>query len=360
MQKRILVYGMTDNPGGIETYLMNQLHSLNRDKAIFDFVTDFPLLVYAEEAEALGSKIYKIPAKKQGVIAQWRALAKILKMHPEYQTVYFNILDAGAAITMVIPRLFGKTILTHSHNSNTDKPLLHAVCRPILNLLTDQRIACSKSAAKFMFGDRQAHIIPNAIEVSRYDFNPALRQKKRRELGLEKAFAVCFAGRLTRQKNPKGLIAIFDAVYQQEKNAVLLCAGDGEMREDVYAFAKQKACFSAIRFLGKRKDIGELLQAADVFLLPSLYEGLPIVAIEAQAAGLPCFLSDRITREAAVISKNVVFLKLQEPPNKWAQVMLSYKGFTRVSVKEQMIQAGYDRMNPGIEAKKLQHDFESE
>ena len=214
MAKHILVYGMTDNPGGIETYLMNQLRQLDREKVMFDFVTDFSTMAYADEATALGAKIYYIPAKSKGVFAHWKALSEILKAHPEYQKVYFNVLDAGAAITELIPWLFGRTIITHSHNGSTDRLRLHRLCRPFLNLFTKKRFACSALAAAYMFGKRKAAVIPNMIAAADYAYDPSVRQEKRAALDVADRFVVCHVGRLSHQKNPLGVLDIFAEVYK--------------------------------------------------------------------------------------------------------------------------------------------------
>ena len=356
---RILVYGMTDNLGGIETYLINQARMLDAEKAVFDFVTDFKTMAYSKEAAALGSKIYYIPAKKNGVFAQWKAFAKILREHKEYRTVYFNILDAGAAITMFIPWLFGRTIVTHSHNNDTDKRRLHRLCRPFLNFFTKERFACSPSAAMYMFGRRRTTVIPNAIDAKRFKFNADTRAKKREELDVSCRFVICHIGRLSLQKNPKGLIDIFDALYKTDKSAVLLSIGDGEMAEEVQNYANGKPSAEAIRFLGRRGDVAEILQAADVFLFPSFYEGLGIVALEAQAAGLPCVLSDVIPKEVSV-TDNVFYISLNEPIDKWVDLILSLKNFDRSSNQSRIIDAGYDISCPSKAEQYLKNYFETQ
>ena len=359
MQKRILVYGMTDNPGGIETYLMNQMRSLDSEKVKFDFITDFPNMVYAQEVENSGSKIYYIPAKSKGVLAHWRAFARVLRTHREYEKIYFNILDAGAAITMLIPWLYGRTIITHSHNGSTDKKQLHRLCKPFLNLFTKKRLACSRLAAEFMFGNQKAVVIPNAIRSDLFDFNEEIRAKKRKELDIETNFVICHIGRLSLQKNPKGLIDIFDILYRKDPKAVLLSVGDGEMKEELLQYASEKACFDGIHFLGKRQDISDILQAADVFLLPSFYEGLPIVAIEAQAAGLPCVLSSNVSKEAK-ITDLVYYLSLEQSLDEWADLIFSLKDFDRTSVRNEIIQSGYDVHYPCEAEIELKKYFENQ
>lgn len=355
--KRILVYGMTDNLGGIETYVMNLFRSLDKNKVVFDFVTDFETMAYSEETSAMGSRIYHIPAKSKGVFKHWKAFAKVLKEHPEYKKVYFNILDAGAAITEFIPWLFGRTVVTHSHNNDTDKKRLHRICKPFLLLFTKKRYACSSQAAEYMFGKHCTDIIPNVIDAEAFDYSPVLRQRKREELGVSDKYVICHIGRLSMQKNPIGLINIFDKIALKDDNAVLISIGSGEMDDEVHTYAEKKGLSEKIRFLGKRNDANELLQAADVFLFPSFYEGFGIVAIEAQAAGLPCVLSDRVPKDVTV-TENVSFLSLDDPLDKWADKVLSFKDFKRKTCLKQIISSGYDKKHPSFELQKLEKYFE--
>ena len=149
-RKRVLVYGMTDNPGGIETYLMNLIKEMPIIK--FDFVTDFPKMAYEKELKEYGAEIYYIPAKSRGLLAQWKEFWKILKQHQEYHVIYFNILNAGAMFTMVVPWILRRKIVIHSHNGSADNIRFHNVCRPFMNFMGSQFVACSKLAGQFMFG----------------------------------------------------------------------------------------------------------------------------------------------------------------------------------------------------------------
>ena len=357
MPTHILVYGMTDNPGGIETYVMNQLRTIDRNKVIFDFVTDFPTIAYADEIKSYGSNIHYIPAKSKSLFKHLYGLYKILHKHPEYKKVYFNVLDAGAAITEVIPWIMGRCVITHSHNGSTNKIRLHKLCRPFLNFFTCKRYACSQVAAQFMFGDKTATIIPNMIDLRKYNFSEEKRNAKRKELDIENKFVICHIGRLSPQKNPIGLIDIFKAVLEIDPNSVLLSVGTGEIADEVHTYAKENGVYENILFLGKRTDIDYLLCASDIFLLPSFYEGLPIVAIEAQASGLPCILSDNISKETK-IAENVYFLNLEHPVEEWAKTILSFERFERKQTFNDMMKSGYDINYPSVAEEELRSYFE--
>lgn len=361
---RILVYGMTDNPGGIETYLLNLLCKLNDEKVIFDFVTDFPDIAYKSQILEHGSKIYYIPAKGRKLFQHLKKFYDILKANPEYEKIYFNILDAGSALTMLIPWLLHRKVIVHSHNGSTDKKSLHTFFKPILNILCDKRIACSNLAATYMFGKKRGKrvwIVPNAIDESKFKFNINERKNVRADLGIsEDTFVVCHIGRISKQKNPYGLLEIFKEVRKKNPKSLLLYVGTGELEEMVKKYAEQIGIIDKVIFLGKQKNVEKFLWAADVFLLPSFYEGLPIVGIEAQAASLPCVVSDSITSELN-ITGNVVFMSLDDSKEKWADEILEFNVKKRDIVNtKSIIDAGYSMKIPGKGYKKLLNYFEED
>lgn len=344
--KRILVYGMTNNPGGIESYLLGMALKIKKYGIQFDFVSDFDSIAYADELKKNGSRLYFIPAKGKKLFQHLGAMRRLLKDHPEYSTVYINILDAGAVFTAAIPWLMGRKIIVHSHNGSTEKVRLHKICRPFLNWMTDQRVACSKLAAEYMFGKKQTEknevvIVPNAIQADKYYFDSKKRDFYRKKMRLEDKFVICHVGRMTEQKNPFRLIDMFNLLCEYEPEAELLYVGTGELEEQVKAYARQKSCVNRIRFLGVRSDVAEIMQASDVFLLPSLYEGLPIVAIEAQASALPIVLSDSITSETD-ITGNLHFISLKENDHVWVGALLKCKKIKRMDCRYMISNSGYD------------------
>lgn len=358
-KQRVLVYGMSDNPGGIETYLRNLTKEL-APEIVLDFVTDFPGVAYEEELKSYGSRIYYIGAKSQGLLKQWKKFRKLLREHPEYQTVYGNILNAGAVFTLIIPWIHRRKLVIHSHNGAADNERLHKICRPFLNGIAKQFVACSKLAGSFMFGQRimehkDVLIMPNAIEAETYAYDPIVREEVRQELGIKENFVICHVGRIAHQKNPKGVIDIFSSCLEEEKDCVLLYVGTGELEQEIKNYAAQKRVADKVKFLGVRKDVRRLMQAADCFLLPSFYEGLPIVAVEAQAAGLPCFLSDQISEETK-LSDLVEFLKLGDT-RLWRNAILESRGKERKSRLQEIICAGYDLNHQEKKIEQLKKKF---
>lgn len=357
IMKRVLVYGMTDNPGGIESYLKMLLYKMKDLGIQLDFVTDFPTIAYEKELKETDCRIFFIPAKGKKLFKHWSGIKKILKEHPEYDNVYFNLLDAGGVFTAVVAKMMKRKVIVHSHNNGTDKKMLHRICKPFLKLITDCCVSCSKSAAEYMFGKKIVKesnylVIPNAIDAENFEFNENIRIEYRQKLDVEKNFVICHVGRITRQKNPYRLIDIFEKVYEKDPSAILIHVGNGELKEEFIEYVNSKKCSSKIKILGVRKDISEIMQASDVFFLPSLYEGLGIVAVEAQAAGLPVVLSTKVAEEIG-ITNNLTFVDLNDTDDVWADKILNYKNFHRESTKEIIIDKGYDKNTMSVVYDKL-------
>ncbi len=339
--EKILIYGMSDNQGGIESYLISLLPALN-NSIQFDFVTDFPEIAYKSILEQYGCKIHYIPAKGKGLFAHLKAFRKILKDNPQYKTIYFNILDSGAALTQLVPFFLGRKIVTHSHNGDTDKPRLHKFFKPLLKITSGKKLACSQIASKHMFGNsKNVQIIKNAIDAERFRYNPVISLQAKKELHIENRYVICHIGRLTYQKNPYVMLDIFKELITIAPDSVLLSAGTGDLDEAVQKYAHDIGVENNVIFLGKYNNIPQLLAAADVFFLPSLYEGLPIVAIEAQAAGLPLVISDNISTETD-ITGNITFMSLKEDKAKWAEALLKASEMRRYDTFDKIKKAGYD------------------
>ena len=334
---------MSDNPGGIETYLLNFFLRVQGKLVHMDFVSDFPAVAHSKILKERGAKLHFIPAKSKSLPGHLAAMWRILKSHREYEAVYFNVLDAGAVVTMIPVFLLGRKIVVHSHNNSTEKIWLHRICKPFLNFFTSERAACSAPAAKYMFNEKakQALIVPNAIDAARFTFCEETRIRKRKELGLGDRPCICHVGRISQQKNPLGLIDIFEEVHRKCPEALLLSVGTGDMTDRFQNYIAQKGLSDSVICLGARNDVDEIYQAADVFLFPSLYEGFGIVVLEAQAAGLPCVISDVIPQQATVTDL-VHTVSLEASPEVWADLVISSFSTGRRDTRIDLITAGYD------------------
>ncbi len=347
MPERILVYGMTGTRGGVESYIMNFLRHFDPVQIQFDFVISDDVMACTDDAQKLGAQIYHVPRITASPLGHIRAFKKILKDHPEYKTVYYNINSAFSCVAMIAALLTHRRRVAHSHNAYVEsRKLLHILFRPLLNALSDVRLACSDKAACFMFGEKayrdgKVIIIKNAIDLDQFHFDALTREQMRENMGLADKLIIGHVGRFTPQKNHKRLIEIFKAVHDRNAETVLLLAGEGEDEQTVRNQVDQLGLAESVCFLGVRRDINRLMQAMDVFLLPSLFEGLPIVGVEAQAAGLHCVFADTITRQAD-ISGNVTFLSLEQDNVFWAEQILQPVSMERCQGADRAREAGYD------------------
>lgn len=306
---------------GLETMLMNYYRNIDRTKIQFDFLTHRPYRSdYDDEIESLGGKIYYAPRLyPQNYPAYFRWMRKFFKEHPEYKIVHSHI-DTMSYLPLLAAKKAGVPIrIAHSHNTSLDKDfkyLLKQYFRLRINSVCTHRLACGKEAGTFLFGNRDFKVIPNAIDAEKFYFNKDLRDEKRKELGLVGKFVVGHVGRLSYQKNHKFLIEIFNRLLKKESDSILLLVGVGEKEEELRRQVKNLGIEDKVHFLGNRSDVNELYQAMDVFVMPSFFEGIPVVGVEAQFAGLPCIFSDKVPEEVK-FTDNCCFLPLSKKISSW-------------------------------------------
>lgn len=340
---KLLVYGMTPNSGGIEAYIMNYYRCMNHQEIQFDFVVDADCAAYADEITALGGKITYIPSRRDGLLSHVKAMRAAAKAD-KYTAIYYNILSASAVFSLLATWGLGIRRIVHSHNNAVGNMRTHLLLRPLLNLLTSCRLACSTQAATFMFGDRlgkRTRVINNAIDLQKYAFDPTVRAEVQAEFGLDGHFVVGHVGRLSPQKNTLFLLDIFAEIYRKNTNARLLLIGDGPDRNAVVTKITALHLQDAVIMAGVRSDVARLFQAMDVFLLPSLFEGLPIVGVEAQAAGLRCIFSDTFSTVIDMTGL-VTFLPLSTPVAQWADTVLACENVPRADTAQPLRAAGFD------------------
>ncbi len=343
--KKILVYGMTENPGGIESYLMNYYKKINPTRLHFDFVTCDKMICYADLIKSRGGKIFLLPERRENLIEHMKKLRKIA--HHGYDAVYFNLLSASEVFSvMAVKGIKDVNIIVHSHNNYVKTIRRHICLRIILNMITDRRLACSEEAAKFMFGKqyKDAKVIRNAIEIEKYLFSPEVRNHMRKKNNIGGKFIVGHVGRLCYQKNTLFLLDIYNEIHKKYPDSRLVIIGDGEDRNMVKKRILELALEEYVIMTGAVNNVNEWMQAMDIFLLPSRFEGLPVVAIEAQAAGLPCIFSDTFSKASAV-TDNVEFLSLQLSAEKWAERILVHRNDVRINTYENLTKAGYNINN---------------
>ena len=318
---------------GLETMLMNYYRHIDRDRIQFDFLTHRPdRSDYDDEIESYGGKVFYAPRLfPHNYPAYFRYMKDFFSEHPEYVIVHSHI-DAMSYLPLLAAKKAGVPVrVAHSHNTSLDMDFKFAMktyFRWRVPYVATDYLACGTEAGHYMFGSREFKVIPNAIDTSAFRFDPAVRERIRRSLSLEDKYVIGCVGRLTHQKNISFLIEVFNEIYRREKKTVLLIIGGGEQEEKLKGLVHELNIQESVRFLGVRSDVAELYQAMDVFVMTSLYEGLPVVGIEAQVSDLHCVFSINITREIG-LSEKAHFLSLNRPASDWAEYILKLYPKTR-------------------------------
>lgn len=353
-QMKVLQIGLGFNPGGMESFIMTYYRELRKCGVQFDFIAMFPHIAYEEEIQALGGKIYHTSDARKHPVAFYREMRNILKAET-YDVVHANMLSAANIVPLIAAKRGAvRKIIAHSHNSSTPgivRNILHRINKPLIPHFATDLFACSAKAGKWMYSDKMMkterfHIIPNALDMKKFLYDETGREQVRAELGLKDRLVIGHVGRFEEQKNHEFLIEVFREIAAAREDAVLLLIGEGELQDGIRRKVKDYGLTDKVRFLGVRSDVPRLWKAMDIFILPSLFEGLPIVALEAQASGVCSILADTITREVQ-LTDNVSFLSLNDSPEKWCEEVLSHIGYVRnQAVNEKILadfrKAGYD------------------
>lgn len=353
---KILEIGMTRNIGGMETYIMEQYRHLNRDIIRYDFanLTGEYSMAFEDEIRNNGDVIYNIISRKKNILKhyyKWFVFFK--KYHNVYDAVVLNTCDLYHMCPLFFAKLWGiKTIIIHSHNNGSEKKegflrkILISFNKILMKYSVSNYWACSKIAGEWMFGKKVFfEIIHNAIDTKKYIYNERIRKKIRNDLKIEDDFVLGHVGRFSYQKNHKFIITIFNYLLKKIPNAKLLLIGDYKLNKnytnEVNILIKKYNIKNKILFLGSKKDIAEYYQAMDCFILPSHFEGLGIVGIEAQAASLPCIVSTGVSKELG-ITDLVKYISLNENIDIWINEILNSKLNKRRDRYKDIVNAGYD------------------
>ncbi len=355
--KKILYFGMTGSLGGTESFIINFWKSFNKGNISVDFIKVGNSLYFEEEILEEGSSVVALPERRRNPIKYFLSIYKLLKGKSEYEIIHVHLNSCSSIEPIIAAKLCGKKVFVHSHNAMNRMKIitriLHNINKKIMNRMVDKRLACSNKAGQWMFGKRDFIVINNAIPLKNYLYNKNNRQEVRHQLGLENKFVVGHVGRFTSQKNHEFLIDIFKSIREINKEAILLLVGDGELRSKIENKILELGLKDHVIITGARTDVSILLQAMDVFVFPSNFEGLGIVAIEAQAAGLPCIVSESIPTEA-FITNLIKSVSLNESSNKWSEITLEHsKSFKRRNTYEEIKSAGYDISDAALILEKL-------
>lgn len=312
------------NRGGLETMIMNYYRKIDRNKVQFDFLTHrSDEKDYDKEIESLGGRIYNLPPLNPLSLKYRSSLKKFFEEHQEYSIVHCH-LDTMSASALRYARKYEIPVrIAHSHTANQVvdyKYPVRMIARSLIPSYANKLFACGKDAGEWMFPNKKFITVRNAIDLSEYVYNPAYGQAKKVELGIENRYVIGHVGSFSTPKNHDFLIDAFRHIVIEKPESLLMLVGAGGLEAKIREKIKLLGLEDFVVFLGQRTDVPEFLQAMDLFMFPSLYEGVPTALIEAQASGLPCIVSDRISSEVCMAS-NITSLSLRNSME-WANVAI--------------------------------------
>ena len=348
---RILHNIGTLNYGGSQALVMAIYRQIDRSKIQFDFVTIADKTGgFYDEAKELGARVYVCPrynGKNHIEFCKW--WNDFWAEHPEYKIIHGHV-RSTASIYLTIAKKHGLVTIAHSHstsNGSGKSALVKNILQLPIRYIADWCFACSDEAGRWLFGKNIINksnymLIPNAIDGRRFLYSEEKRDEIRKYLKIEDRFVIGHVGRFDISKNHFLLVDIFEEVYRLNPKAYLLLIGDGELRPKVEEYCKSKGIYDHVCFSGIHNNVEDYYQAMDVFLFPSKWEGLGIVAVEAQTSGLPCVVSQNVPSKVDIGANLVNFLELEDSVGKWASAILDVEMVTRKSCLLELQEAGYD------------------
>ena len=349
--------------GGVEAVVMNYYRNIDRSKIQFDFICDEDSTnIPYDEIKKLGGKVIIIPPY-QKVIKYHKALKKVLK-EGNYKMVHSHI-NTLSVFPLFAAKCVGVPVrIAHSHSTSNKKEwkktLMKNALKPFSKVFATNYMCCSEYAGRWLFGDKEydkgnVYLLNNAIDLDKFKYDEKVRKLKRKELGIkDDTFVIGHIGRFVAQKNHTFLIDIFNEYHKKNKKSILLLVGQGPKVEEIKEKVNNLNLSDSVVFLGQREDANELYQAFDIFLLPSLYEGLPVVGVEAQASGLLCLLSDEMTKETKVLS-STVFMSLSVSAKEWSNMITKkIKKYKRLDTTKEITKNNF---NIKEEAGKLENKY---
>lgn len=349
--------------GGVEAVVMNYYRHIDRSKIQFDFICDSDSTnIPYDEIKKLGGKVILVPPY-QKVFKYHKELKKVLK-EGNYKIVHSHINTLSVFSLFAAKCAKVPVRIAHSHSTTNKKEkkknLLKQVLRPFSKLFATDYMCCSELAGRWLFGNKEydkgnVYLLNNAIDLDKFKYDEKVRNKKRKELKVkDSTLVIGHVGRFVEQKNHRFLIDIFNEVHKKNKDSILLLIGQGPLMEEIKVKVKNLKLEKYVKFLGQREDVNELYNAMDVFLLPSLYEGLPVVGVEAQANGLLCIFSDDMTKDIKIID-STMFISLQQDSSELAQIILDKH--EKVSNKKNLKKMCNEGFDINLQASKLIHTY---
>lgn len=359
---KILIVGTSkfDNDG-ITNVILNYYRAMNKSDMQIDFVVPNEIRKdLKEELESFGSHIYRIIRHTKNPLSYMVKLSKLIYKN-KYNIIHAHGNSCTLVLEMYAAKIGGaKVRIPHSHSSSCKHIKIHRLFRKLFDNSYTNAFACGEKAGKWLYNGKPFIVVRNGIDVNLYSYNNNVREEYRNKLKLNGKKVVGHIGHFLYQKNHEFLIEIFDELYKMDNNYRLLLIGDGELRRNIEEQVNELNLGDAVVFLGRTTEVPQFLQAMDIVVLPSRFEGMPLTLVEAQAACLPCFASDAVSKEAK-ITDWIRFISLEKPPKEWAEQINSTPLINREEQKdiicEQIAKAGYDIVENAKKLKKMYRSF---
>lgn len=351
--------------GGVAKLLFDYYSNMNKEKVHFDFLIYdyYDEGIYEKPLREMGCTIHKIPRIKKSKKGYLQGMKNVIA-NGNYDVVHSHMGARGLFVMYFAQRYGVKKRIAHSHIAYEPvtgmKRCLNKMLSVVTKFFATDLFACGQDAGLYMWGKKcsekgKIRIMTNAVDTSSFTFSPEIREAKRKELGVEDKTVIGIVGRLSSQKNYPFLFRVYKKLLETNSNVILVVVGRGIEEEEIKRQAKQLDIDKQILFLGVRNDVPELLNAFDLFVLPSLYEGLPVVLIEAQANGLRQIVSDKITKEMD-ITDLIHFLPIENSEEQWVDSINQSENnvMYRAKYSREVAQAGYDIK---VESKKMEQFY---
>lgn len=337
--------------GGIQQFAVEIVKNMDKTKCEIDFLLlddgqTYPLENVLKELDVNFYKLkgvwFRTPLD---MFKQKKALEKFFEEHHDYKVVHMHSSSKNFMVLKMAKKYGIQVRIAHSHNigfqsKNRLKIAIGNIFKEPLKKYATHYFACSKLAGKWLFGDSEVKIIHNAVDYEKFKFNQERRNDLRKELEIEDCLVIGNVGRFTNQKNHTFLVDIFAEIHKKNEKAVLMLVGIGEKEQEIRDKVEQLGLTDCVKFMGFCNNTNELFWCMDVFLLPSLYEGLPVVGVEAQCTGLPCFMSKDVITDEVKIAENVKFIALDKSAEEWAEIILE-SDLNRRDTYDELKNAGY-------------------
>jgi len=343
---------------GITSVILNYFrHITNNDRIHFDFL--FPsmqLPEYEAELRQCGSNAFELNCRIKNPIKYISKLTKIIK-NGGYDIVHAHGNSCTLAFELYAAKKAGvKVRIAHSHSTNCKNIKINKALRPWFDKLYTDGFACGEDAGKWLFPKGNFIVVRNGVDLEKFLYNSSVRSKYREKYGLSDNIVIGHVGLFNEGKNHKYLIEIFRELYSQNNKYRLLLIGDGSLKPTIEVQVKKYSLTDAVIFAGLTEEVAQHLFAMDVFVMPSLYEGLPLSLIEAQAAGLSFVVADTVTKEVDITGQ-MKFISLNASPKEWADAIMSMQPINREnesrSIRKKIIDSGYDIRTESLKVKKI-------